>query len=222
MYDFIIRNGIVYDGQSRDPIRADVAVKGDRIAEVGDLTGAESRATVESGGLVVAPGFIDAHSHSDMALLVCRTADSKILQGVTTEIVGNCGMSSAPLAGPCLEHLTATWRNEYGIEPAWRSVGGYIDYIETTGGTALNVAVLIGHGNLRASVVGYDDRKATATDITAMRRLIDEAMSDGAFGMSTGLIYPPGIYADTDELVELSRGVADRNGIYASNTMFQE
>jgi N-acyl-D-amino-acid deacylase len=217
MYDFIIRNGTVYDGRSSEGRRADVAVEGERIAAVGDLAAAEAKETIDGTGLVVAPGFIDVHSHSEIALLLCPTADSKILQGVTTEITGNCGMSSAPLAGPCVDHLTEMWRSEYGIEPTWRTFAEYFDYIETFGGTAVNVASLAGHGNLRASVVGYSDKPASKDAIANMQRLMDDAMTDGALGISTGLIYPPGIYADTHELVEVSRAAARRGGIYTSH-----
>jgi len=217
MFDIVIRNGTVYDGRSVEGRQVDVAVEGERIAAVGRLDKAEAREIVDAAGLVVAPGFIDTHSHSEIALLACPSADSKILQGVTTEIVGNCGMSAAPLLGPCLDHLSCMWDEEHDVRPSWQTLAGYFAYFEEQGAAAVNIASLVGHGNLRGGTVGYDDTAATEENIDAMTRLADEAMAEGAVGVSSGLIYPPGVFATTDELVAVARSVARGGGIYASH-----
>jgi len=217
MFDTVIRHGTVYDGRGTQGHRLDVGIEGERIADIGSLDRGDARETVNATGLALAPGFIDAHSHSDISLLAYPTADSKVLQGVTTEIVGNCGMSAAPLEGACLDHLSQMWREEHAITPSWRTMAEYFAYIEGIGGTAVNVASLVGHGNLRASTVGYDNVPAGDDLLAAMERLADGAMDDGAVGISTGLIYPPGVFATTDELVALSRAVAPHGGIYTSH-----
>jgi len=217
MFDIVIRNGAVYDGRSGESRQVDVAVEGERIAAVGRLDDAEARETVDAAGLVVAPGFIDTHSHSEIALLACPSADSKVLQGVTTEIVGNCGMSAAPLLGPCLDHLSHMWHEEHDVKPSWQTLAGYFTYVEDQGGAAVNIASLVGHGNLRGGMVGYDDTAATDRTCAAMTWLADEAMAEGAVGLSTGLIYPPGVFATTDELVAVARSAARHGGIYASH-----
>jgi len=217
MFDIVIRNGTVYDGRSVEGRQVDVAVESERIADVGRLDDAEARETVDAAGLVVAPGFIDTHSHSEIALLVCPSADSKVLQGVTTEIVGNCGMSAAPLLGPCLDHLSHMWDEEHDVRPSWQTLAGYFTYVEEQVGIAVNIASLVGHGNLRGGIVGYDDTAATEENIDVMTRLADEAMAEGAVGVSSGLIYPPGVFATTDELAAVARSAARGGGIYASH-----
>jgi len=217
MFATVIRNGTVYDGRSAQGRPADVAIDADRIAAVGDLEDADAQETVDAAGLAVAPGFIDAHSHSEISVLVCPTADNSVLQGVTTQIVGNCGMSAGPLVGECLDHLSSMWCREHGIRPSWRTLAEYFTHVERQGGMAINIASLVGHGNLRGGSVGYDDTPATDQHIAAMERLAGEAMDNGAVGLSTGLIYPPGVFATTDELVAVARAVAKRGGIYASH-----
>ena len=217
IFNIVIRNGTVYDGRSRESRQVDVAVEGERIAAVGRLDDAEAYETVDAAGLVVAPGFIDTHSHSEIALLACPSADSKVLQGVTTEIVGNCGMSAAPLLGPCLDHLSHMWDEEHDVKPSWQTLAGYFTYGEEQGGAAVNIASLVGHGNLRGGMVGYDDTAATDKTCAAMTWLADEAMAEGAVGLSTGLIYPPGVFATTDELAAVARSAARHGGIYTSH-----
>ncbi len=217
MFDMVIRNGMVYDGRNVDGRQVDVAVEGERIAVVDGLDDSEARETVDAAGLVVAPGFIDSHSHSEIALLAYPGADSKVLQGVTTEIVGNCGLSAAPLLGACLDHLSLMWREEHDVKPSWRTLADYFTYVKDHGGAAVNIASLVGHGNLRAGTIGYGDMAATDETCVAMKRLADEAMADGALGISTGLIYPPGVFATTDELAAVARSAARSGGIYTSH-----
>jgi N-acyl-D-amino-acid deacylase len=210
----------VVDGTGARAYRADVGVRAGRIAAIGDLAGAPAGERLDVAGRVVCPGFIDMHTHSDLSLFVCPTGDSKVYQGVTTEVVGNCGFSPAPL----LDATAATVRSLHGffgdfvqrLGWDWRSYGEFAAALGQ-GGLGLHVAPLVGHVTLRATVMEYAQRPPTDAELTRMRRLAREAMRDGCFGMSTGLVYPPGVYADTEELVEIARVVAEAGGFYASH-----
>ena len=213
--DLVIAGGTVHDGLGSGPRRADVGVAGGRVAAVGDLSGIPAAERLDAGGRIVCPGFIDTHAHSEFTLLADPRAEGKLRQGVTTEIIGNCGLSAGPLLGACAERREADLR-EFGIPERWTTLEEYFRILEGRG-PALNVASLAGHGNLRASVVGYADRPADEGERRAMRGLLAECMAAGALGISTGLIYPPGLYTPTDEIVELSREAASRGGIYATH-----
>jgi len=213
MLDYKIIGGQVFDGTGADPTRADVGIALDRIAAVGDLSRAEAAVTLDVAGRYVAPGFIDVHSHSDAYLLIEPSAPSKLYQGVTTEIVGNCGASAAPLADAAW--LPSDWRDQtYPGE--WRSVADYRRLLEQAR-PAPNVMLLIGHGKLRAWVMGYQARPATADERRAMTRLLEQSMDEGGRGFSTGLIYPPGLFAAPEELTDLARVAARRDGIYTTH-----
>jgi N-acyl-D-amino-acid deacylase len=175
----------------------------------------EAARTIEAQDLNVAPGFIDPHTHSDRTLLVGPRAESKIRQGVTTEVVGNCGMSPAPLAGAAIEEARADME-PYGLEVTWRSMAEYLDRLRNPG-TSVNVVVLVGHNTVRGSVIGYDDIRPTPEQQAEMERVVAEAMEQGAGGLSTGLFYPPGNYARTDEVVGLARAAARYGGVYATH-----
>lgn len=216
MFDFIIKDGQVIDGSGAPPVRADVGIKDGRIAAVGMLDG-EATETIDAAGLIVAPGFIDMHSHSDFALLVNPLAESKVRQGVTTEVIGNCGSSAAPVKEETLDLLKEQVDlDSLEIEWDWLSMDDYLDRLKERG-VALNVIPLIGHGTVRAAVMGFDDRVPTEAELAEMKNLIIQAMEDGARGLSTGLIYAPGCYARTEELIELSKVVAGYGGIYSSH-----
>ena len=213
--DLVIRGGLVHDGLGGRPVRADVAVLGDRVAEVGRI---EARGAVEidADGLVVAPGFVDIHSHSDFTLLVDPRARSAIHQGVTTEVVGNCGYGCFPIREPGLAANAI-----YGISDRlpidWTSAAGYLERLEAAR-PAVNVATLVPNGQLRLSTLGMSDRPAGADELRAMGRALDEAMEAGAFGYSTGLEYPAEAAATPEELTALCRHAAARGGIYATHT----
>ena len=153
--------------------------------------------------MTVTPGFIDTHAHSDFTLLADPRAEGKVCQGITTEINGNCGLSAAPLFGDALKQREEDLR-EYGIKERWASFREYFELLEKRT-MALNFMTLTGHGNLRACTAGYQDRKLTAAEKKEMAALLRQAIRQGAAGLSTGLIYPPGIYSDTEELIELAR-----------------
>ncbi len=206
--NILIRNAGVYDGTGGDPFTADIGIVGDRIAFVSSGRQEINAAKViDAGGLSVAPGFIDAHAHSEFTLLADGRAEGKVLQGVTTEINGNCGLSAAPLFGSAKEHREEDIR-ELEIKERWSTFEEYFDFLGKKR-HAINFATLVGHGNIRASVIGYVDRTPDEDEFERMCILLENAVSEGAIGLSTGLIYPPGIYAETEEIVGLARCISD-------------
>jgi N-acyl-D-amino-acid deacylase len=215
--DLVIKNGTVVDGSGRAAFAADVAVAGDRIVEVGSVQ-AEAARTIDAAGCVVAPGFIDVHTHDDLALVRDPRVDFKVMQGVTTDVVGNCGVGAAP-ASDAYRHF---YRTALGgiLGPAerfdWNTTAEYYRTVEQAG-PSLNVASFVPHGILRFLAMGVEQRAPSPSELAAMKELLAEGMAAGALGMSTGLIYPPGMFAATDELIELCRVVADHGGMYASH-----
>ncbi len=219
MREILLRGGLVLDGTGGPARLADVSVIGDRITAVEEDRGAEpgpGTTVVEAAGRVVAPGFIDMHSHTDYFLLVDAAAESKISQGITTEVCGNCGFSPGPLLSDLALRRTQTLLARYNLDADWRTLGGFLDHLEERG-TGINFVTLVGHGTLRASVMGYDCRCPTAAELDRMRGILADELAAGAFGLSTGLIYPPGCYCETEELVALAETTARRGGFYATH-----
>jgi len=216
MFDVVIENALVFDGSPDLPKEASVGITGDLISYCGgnDISGNTQR-VIDARGLAVSPGFIDTHAHSDFTIMADPRAQGKLSQGVTSEINGNCGMSAGPLLGKALERREEDLK-ELGIRERWTTLGEYFDIMERKG-PGVNLACLAGHGNLRGSVVGYDDRGPSADELARMRKLLADTVSQGAIGLSTGLIYPPGIYSSTEELIELGRILHDYNLIYTSH-----
>jgi N-acyl-D-amino-acid deacylase len=216
-YDLAIVNGRIIDGTGNPWYRGDLYVRGDTIAAIG---GAKRRAAkaIDARGMVVAPGFIDIHSHSDYTILREPRAESKVRQGVTTEVVGNCGNSAAPMSEELMEYRRRYMAAMMGDDQVytWRSMADYMGLVERVG-AAFNVATLVGHGTLRQNAVGNEDRPPTDGEMTEMRGLLRESMEAGALGLSTGLIYTPSVYAGTDELVDLARVAAEYGGLYSSH-----
>lgn len=213
MYDLLVRGGRIVDGTGAPYFHGDVGVVEGIISAVGDLGGSLARRTVMAEGRVVTPGFIDIHSHSDSSYFVNPLGESKVRQGVTLEVMGQCGWSLAPVGGPAVAELEKELAEEDGTEIRWRTMGEYLTCLEESR-PSVNLAVLVGHGTLRGSVVGYEDRPPTADEIREMQRRLQQALGEGAFGYSTGLIYPPSSYARTEELVALARAMAPQGGIY--------
>jgi N-acyl-D-amino-acid deacylase len=215
--EYLLKDGIVIDGSSPvvSPKKMDIAVDGGRIKEIGQLSHLNAERTVSLDGMIVCPGFIDAHGHSEFALLADGRAEGKISQGITTEVNGNCGLSAAPLEGAACEQRESDLE-ELNITDRWSTFSQYFLLLEKRG-FAVNFMTLTGHGNLRASVMGYEDKVPTEAEMKKMTALLRTAMEEGAKGLSTGLIYPPGIYAATSELIDLSREAARFNGIYATH-----
>jgi N-acyl-D-amino-acid deacylase len=216
-WSLLFRNGSVVDGTGAPARAADVAVEGDRIAAVAPRLQGPAARVVDAAGLVVAPGFIDAHSHSDLFYLACPSAESKLRQGCTTEVVGMCSFSQAPIA-PGREDAVQGWAGGIGasIDLRWETFGQYLEALRSVR-PSINVVHFVGHGALRLAAVGPENRPVAAHDMRDMQRRLDEAMDAGAWGYSTGLVYPPSAYAPTEELVALARSMARRGGLYFSH-----
>ncbi len=219
-FDIIISGGTVFDGSGGPPVETDVSVSGGRILSVGRARREDAASVIDAKGFYVSPGFIDTHSHSDFTLLADpMAAEGKLFQGVTSEINGNCGLSGGPIAGSARQQRESDLV-EYGITERWESMGQYLDILEKRG-LIMNFATLAGHGNLRASVMGYDNREPSHEELNAMAAHLEESLRAGAIGLSTGLIYPPGAYSRTEELVKLAqagrRASNSENFIYATH-----
>jgi N-acyl-D-amino-acid deacylase len=214
VYDLILAGGRVVDGTGAPWFQADVAVLGDRIAAVGDLEDAKAKRRIDARGLVVAPGFIDMLGQSEYNVLVDPRAASKVTQGITTEITGE-GSSIAPLSAAMIEDGRETWAH-YGVRPDWTTLAGYWKAFERAR-PAINLGTFVGAGGLREMVVGKDDRPATPAELRAMETALAGAMEDGALGLSTSLIYVPGRFASTDEIIALARVAARYGGTYITH-----
>lgn len=212
--DLVLRGAVLYDGTGAPGREADVAVTGDRITAVGRVaeTGADEW---DLGGLALAPGFIDVHSHADLSLLVEPRAESRIRQGVTLEVAGQDGSSILWSDDEAAER-DESYRSRYGVELGFRDLGGFFARLERTPPT-VNWTSMVGHGTVRGYVVGYQDRPATTNEIARMRSLVREALAQGAVGLSSGLEYTPGGFATTDELVALASELAGTGLPYASH-----
>ena len=210
-YDLVIRNGRIVDGTGNPWFHGDVAITGDKIVAVGAVPEGKIKRTIDAKGLIVAPGFIDIHSHSDDLLLEDGHAESKIRQGVTTEVLGE-GRS----AGPAKGQLSPRKLTARGKEFTWTTLGGYLDTVDRAG-VSVNVASYVGMDNVWECVMGKSHARPTPKQLDAMKELLDEAMKEGAFGMSTLLMMPPGSLATTDELVELCKVVKKHGGVFSSH-----
>ena len=209
-HDLVIRNGKVMDGTGNPWFNADVAVTGDRITHIGRVQGSGKR-EIDAKDLIVAPGFIDMHSHSDFLLLEDGNGESKIRQGVTTEILGE-GSSAGPTKGKLVARPVSVGNKQAQI----RTLGEYFDAVDRAG-VALNVASYVGAGSVWQCVMGHSFERPGAVDLDRMKELVAEAMRDGAFGLSTSLIMPPGSLATTADLVELCKVVREHGGIYSTH-----
>jgi len=212
--DTLIKNGTVFDGTGEEPFKGNVGISSDKIVFVNKKSGDRSQKSkviaekiIDAQNLAVAPGFIDTHSHSEFTLLADPRAEGKVCQGITTEINGNCGLSAAPLYGDALLQREDDLK-ELGIRERWSTFNQYFHILKKRG-IAINFATLAGHGNIRASVIGYKDKRPDDVALKKMKTFLKKTISEGALGLSTGLIYPPGIYSKTEELIELCKVLSE-------------
>ena len=219
VFNLVLANGRILKGCGNPWFRGDLAIQTGRIVEIappGTLRGQE---IIDVADRFVSPGFIDIHTHSDLSILVNRRAESAVRQGVTTQVIGNCGMSPAPVE----ENHIADMHNYWGpisdqpeVNWDWRSFDGYLRTLQS-GGLAINIASLAGHAALRIAVMDFEERDPTPSELDRMKEYLNEAMQAGAFGLSTGLVYPPGCYASTSEIITLCQVVSRYHGLYASH-----
>ena len=214
VFDVLLLHGRVVDGTGAPWFRADVGIVGDRIAAVGDLSGARARKTLDLHGLTVSPGFIDLLGQSELNLLIDNRAESKIRQGITSELTGE-GTSPAPMNATWLRE-NQDWLRKYDLRVDWTDLAGYWRRLRRAR-PAINVGVLVGAAQVRGVVLGLGDVQPDARQLQAMQALVERAMAQGALGVSSGLIYQPGSFAKTPELVALAQAAARHGGIYATH-----
>ncbi|MFH0850397.1 MAG: D-aminoacylase [Candidatus Bathyarchaeota archaeon] len=217
MFDLVIRNGRVITGSGNPWFRADVGVKKGLITKVGSLS-EDAKEVIDTRGMVVCPGFIDLHDHSDFTILANREADSKVHMGVSTTVFASCGSGAAPLNEAMREDVRreAPFLKEAGVEVDWSTMEEYLSRLED-GGLSINVAPLVGFGTVREYVMGMEMRAPTKAELEAMKKEMSKAMESGCRGITTGLRYDPQSYAETGEVIELSKLVAGYGGFYTSH-----
>ncbi len=213
-YDLVITGADLIDGTGAPARRADLAVTGDRIAEIGRIDASRGRRAIAAGGLTLTPGFVDIHSHSDYHLFLQPTADSAVRQGVTLEIGGNCGYAAAPIWGPWLEERATVYRDVYGLDLGWQGVADYFGRLEAVG-VSENFGLLMGHNTLRGSAMGGANRSPSPEELDAMVEAARHGMAEGALGLSTGLIYAPACFSKPDELAAIAVATRETGGILA-------
>lgn len=215
-FDVLITEGLVLDGTGRPGVVTDIGIREGQIIAMGELKGRPAREWIQAQGLVVAPGFIDIHAHSDIALLLDPVDEPRVRQGVTTIVFSNCGIGFAPASEISLASLKRAYAGAFGqweVPVSWRSVGEYLNLFH--GRTAVNIAYLVPHAAVRALVLGLEQRAATEREIGQMADIVRQAMAEGAFGLSTGLAYAPMCWATWDELRALLRAVGEAGGFFA-------
>ncbi|UCH03014.1 MAG: D-aminoacylase [Candidatus Bathyarchaeota archaeon] len=217
MYDLTIINGRILDGAGNPWYRADIGVKEGKICKIGQIS-SPGKKDIDAKGLIIAPGFIDVHSHSDETLLLNPQAESYVMQGITTAVNGNCGSSPAPLIGRFREEYIKRKHKmlKAGLDVTWTSFSDYCKTLDTRG-IAINAVTLVGHGNIRVGIMGedgYTSRFPSEMELEEMKALLMQSLEEGAFGLSAGLVYPPGVYAQTQELIELCKILPMYNAIF--------
>jgi N-acyl-D-amino-acid deacylase len=220
MSSFLIRGAQIIDGSNREPFQGDIAVEKGLITEVSPPIKGGRKTVIEADGLVAAPGFIDIHSHTDLTIFKHPLAESKVLQGVTTEVIGNCGIGAFPVnqdrKSVLIDYLKMHEFHFPSDGLSWNNFSQYAGRLERIG-LGLNLAPLVAHGALRIAVLGAEDRVPSEREFEKMKTLLTESLEQGAWGLSTGLIYPPGSFAKTEELVDLAKILANYGALYTSH-----
>ncbi len=215
-YDLIIKDGLIYNGMGGSPFIADIAIKGDMIVAIGKIRSSRGISVIAAENLAISPGFIDVHDHSDLSLIVNPRAESVVHQGITTLVSGNCGSSPFPIAAEIFEETKESAKKEYDLDLTWTDMAGFFSRLEEKG-MAPNYSTLVGHGDVRGAAMGFNDRRPSPAELERMRNLVGEHIRGGAFGLSSGLEYAPGSFADPEEIAELCKIVARYDGIYATH-----
>lgn len=213
-FDTLIKNAMIYEGDGSTPFVADLAIKGNRIVSIGPRLDLRANVVIDAAGMALSPGFIDTHSHDDFAVICHSDMDFKVMQGVTTDIVGNCGLGPAPFKAS-----KNFWKTVHSVSdlPECETYKEYSEILENIP-SSLNVAFLVGHGTMRRAVMGDADRKASPEELKQMFAILNEGMAAGAVGFSTGLVYIPGRYSDTEELIAIAKEMAKSGGgLYATH-----
>ena len=215
-FDMVIKGGHIFDGLGNEAFEADIGIKEDFITAIGNISDAKAKTVIDAKDLAVCPGFVDAHDHSDVSLLVNSKAESSIRQGITTLVSGNCGSSPFPVAEQIYEEMKKNLKEMYQIDLNWTDIIGFFSRLEETG-IALNYSSLVGQGTIRGAAMGFNDRPPSESELERMRSMVAKNIEGGAVGLSTGLEYAPGSYAKADEIEELCRVVARYGGVYATH-----
>ena len=212
--DIIIRNGMIYDGSGGNPYKGDIAISGDSLVAIGDLKDYKGKSEIDAAGKAVVPGFINMLSWAAIPLLQDGRSQSDIRQGVTMEVMGE-GESMGPL-NPKMKERMLRGQNDIRFDISWNTLGEFLDHLQKKG-VSCNIASFVGAGQVREYVIGEDDRAPTPAELDSMKLLVDQAMQEGAMGISTSLIYPPDFFAKTDELIALSKEASKYHGLYISH-----
>lgn len=215
-FDLLIKDGQVLDGLGNEAVQADIGINGNVIEKIGNISHYRGKEVIEAKNLTVCPGFIDTHNHTDVQLLVNPKAESAVRQGISTLISGNCGSSPFPVAEEIYEEMRQNLKELYGLDLNWMDIKGFLARLEEKG-SALNYATLVGHGTIRGAAMGFNDRPPKQEEMEKMKAMVERNMRGGAFGLSTGLEYAPGSFAQPDEIIELCRVVSSLGGVYATH-----
>ena len=216
MFDIVISNAKIIDGTGAAPYPGHIGIKSDRILKIDTAIPLPGDRIIDAKGMVTAPGFVDVHGHSDYFLLLNPLAESKVRQGVTTEIGGNCGYSSAPIFGKESDERKDEYKEQFSLDLSWNTLQEYNTTLERIG-VSINFAPLIGHNTIRASLMGKENREPSEKELENMCNAVEDGMRDGAFGLSTGLIYPPACFSKKDEMIALNAVVQRYNGVFTTH-----
>ncbi len=215
-YDLLIKGGRVYDGLGHEAVDLDIGIVGEKIVKLGKIPSSKGREIIDARNLSVCPGFIDTHDHSDVNLFLNAKAESHVRQGITSVVSGNCGSSPFPVSDEVFEESQAALKEAYNLDLTWRDIKGFLARLEESG-IALNYSTFVGQGTIRGAAMGFNDRPPKPEELEKMKQFVVESIQGGALGLSTGLEYAPGSFAQPEEITELCRVAVASGGMYSSH-----